>query len=591
MTKTQEKIPKNPLKYMWFVVRNNKKMFFLTLFVATLAEFLGTSMALIFRNIIDKAEAFSSGGATLNEVWFWAMAFPLTLLFMDLLWRTSGFTGMRWMTAANARSYEVLFRHLGKHSHTYFSDRFAGSLSSKVTHASEGVQSLYESFVWNYYPGILALLLTVVYTTYLNLIAGLIFMGLLVILFPLNFYLARYRRPHVVKYSAQSTRTRGRLVDSITNMAAVRQYARHDFEQGIFSSEVQVMRKLNLKQWTISEWGLLTNNVVIGVFEIIIIYLVISSWSQGSLSTGELVMAISLLLNVNSTLIFIGNSINSFIRRYAEVEEGLTEVLDDHEIADAPDSKALVTDGGEIIWNNVDFEFADNKVFDGFNLKINPGQRIGLVGQSGAGKTTFVSLLLRQHNISGGQILIDGQDISTVTQDSLRENIAVVPQEPMLFHRSIRENILYGSSDATEADLVAATKKAQAHEFIESLSEGYDTMVGERGVKLSGGQKQRVAIARAILKDAPILVLDEATSALDSESEVAIQKALEGLMEGRTVIAVAHRLSTLRKMDRILVMKEGVIAEDGSHEELAVGGGTYQKLWEHQAGGFLEDND
>lgn len=195
--------------------------------------------------------------------------------------------------------------------------------------------------------------------------------------------------------------------------------------------------------------------------------------------------------------------------------------------------------------------------------------------------------MLRQHDIHGGVIEINGQDISKVTQDSLRQNIAVVPQEPALFHRSIRDNILYGKPDATEEELIEVAKKAQAHDFISALPEGYDTLVGERGVKLSGGQKQRVAIARAMLKDAPILILDEATSALDSESEVAIQKALEGLMEGRTVIAIAHRLSTLRKMDRIIVMEEGKIVEDGSHDQLTKSGGVYEKLWNHQAGGFL----
>ena len=230
-------------------------------------------------------------------------------------------------------------------------------------------------------------------------------------------------------------------------------------------------------------------------------------------------------------------------------------------------------------------------VFRDFDLHIAAGQRVGLVGHSGAGKTTFVSLLLRQYDLGAGAIEIDGQNIAKVTQDSLRENIAVVPQEPLLFHRSIRENIAYGNPEASEEEIMAAAKQAQAHDFIMTLPDGYDTLVGERGVKLSGGQKQRVAIARAMLKDAPILVLDEATSALDSESEVAIQKALETLMEGKTVIAVAHRLSTLRKMDRIIVLEDGKIIEDGTHEELSQASGTYQKLWEHQAGGFLLDDD
>ena len=384
-------------------------------------------------------------------------------------------------------------------------------------------------------------------------------------------------------------KARGRLVDTLTNIGAVRQYARNDFEEGSFSTEIHTMLALNIRQWGISEWGLTVNNILIVLFELGLMVVVISLWTNGSLSTGEIIMLLTLLINVNGTLVFIGNSINGFIRRYAEVEEGLADVLHPYEIVDVDDAKDLVVTSANVLWNHVDFEFGQNKVFSDFNLDIKPGQRVGLVGHSGAGKTTFVSLLLRQHDVTGGGIEIDGQNIANITQDSLRKNIAVVPQEPMLFHRTIKENIAYGKADATDEEIVAVAKKAQAHDFIASLPEGYDTMVGERGIKLSGGQKQRVAIARAMLKDAPILILDEATSALDSESEVAIQKALHVLMEGKTVVAIAHRLSTLREMDRIIVLENGTIVEDGSPEDLKTGSGIYQRLWEHQAGGFLLD--
>jgi ABC-type multidrug transport system fused ATPase/permease subunit len=272
------------------------------------------------------------------------------------------------------------------------------------------------------------------------------------------------------------------------------------------------------------------------------------------------------------------------------MKEGLAELMVSYDIVDVTEAATLaVTGGGTIDWKDVSFAFEanPNAVFNHFNLTIPSGQRVGLVGASGAGKSTFVSLLLRQHELTGGAIEIDGQNIAVVTQDSLRSHIAVVPQEPILFHRSIRENIAYGSPDATTEDIETAAKHAYAHEFIMTLPEGYETLVGERGVKLSGGQKQRVAIARAMLKKAPILILDEATSALDSESEVEIQKALHVLMEGKTVVAVAHRLSTLREMDRILVLENGTIIEDGTHDSLKDAGGTYATLWNHQAGGFL----
>lgn len=271
------------------------------------------------------------------------------------------------------------------------------------------------------------------------------------------------------------------------------------------------------------------------------------------------------------------------------MQEGLDDILVPYEIVDRDDATPLLLSMGAIAWHSVAFTYDAAPVFRDLSLSIKAGERVGLVGPSGAGKSTFVSLLLRQHELSEGSITIDGQDIAHVTQDSLREAIAVVPQEPALFHRSIRENIRYGNPEADDAAVERAAAQAKVDEFVRHLPQGYDTLVGERGVKLSGGQKQRIAIARAMLKNAPILVLDEATSALDSESEVAIQEALRELMLGKTVIAIAHRLSTLREMDRILVLQAGHIVEEGSHEMLRQAGGTYQRLWEHQAGGFLQE--
>lgn len=580
-------IPTTPIKYIGFLLKDQKWIAFGIFLVVTIAQTLGTSTAYVLGKIIESAEGVGSQTATVDDVWFWALAFPLTMAVVWTFWRLSGFLGKRLITTAVARSYKVLFDYVGKHSHTYFSNRFAGSLSSKISHASDGSQSLLDAFIWHYYPGILALVLTAAYILNLSLFAGAIFIGLLLVLIPLNIALGRYRRPHVLAYSLQTTKMRGRLIDSLTNIVTVRQYAQNEYEVQRFDDEVQLSRKLDSKQWSISEWGLVLNNVLIVVFELALISFIIHLWTKGTVSTGEFIMIITLLLNINATLVFIGNSISGFIRRYSEVEEGLADILLPYEIMDTAESATLNVKEGVITFDAVDFEFGANKVFDNFNLVIAPGQRVGLVGHSGAGKTTFVSLLLRQHDVTSGAITIDGQNIAQVTQDSLRQAIAIVPQEPLLFHRTIRENIAYGKPDATDKDIIEVAIKAQAHDFIVQLEKGYDTLVGERGIKLSGGQRQRIAIARAMLKDAPILVLDEATSALDSESEVAIQSALHTLMEGKTVVAIAHRLSTLREMDRIIVLENGQIVEDGNHESLKESGGVYQRLWEHQAGGFL----
>lgn len=583
------RLPNTPLRFLWYVTKPHKWYLFAAAIAVTLAELASTSIPYIFRSVIDTAQNVVAGTTSVNHVWVWAAIYPIAVALVFFSWRTSGFLGMEWATRANATAYNTLFSYLSRHSHSYFSDRFAGSLSSKVSHASEGTQSLSEAFLWNYYPTIISLIFTIGYISTSSTLAALLFIGLIVVLVPLNVYLARYRRPHVVEYSEQATKARGYAVDAITNMAAIRQFARMKDEEKRFGEQITKMRSLNVRQWRISEWSLVTNNVIIVLFEALILLVSINLWIAGNMTIGELVMITTLMMNVQGTLVFIGSSMNGFIRRFGEIQEGLNDILVEHEIVDGPTAKQLEARGGKIEWKHVAFSYGDQQVFNGFDLNIEPGERIGLVGSSGAGKSTFVSLLLRQHELQGGEISIDGQNIAAVTQDSLRENITIVPQEPMLFHRTIKENIAYGNTHAHDEEIIAAAKKAQAHDFICALNDGYNTIVGERGVKLSGGQRQRVAIARAILKNSPILVLDEATSALDSESEVAIQQALHELMNGKTVIAIAHRLSTLREMDRIIVLDHGRIIEDGTHASLTQAGGLYSRLWQHQAGGFLQD--
>ena len=483
----------------------------------------------------------------------------------------------------------MLFKYAAQHSHSYFSDRFAGSLSSKISHASDGAENVVTDFLWGYYQTTLALILTIAYMATVSGFAAVLFVALVLLLIPLNIYLARKRRPLVVQHAGDDTALRGLTVDTLGNIAAVRQFARHTHEMEEVAASAARTRASDLRQWKFSEWILSFNNFLIVLFEGGIIFIVFYLWTHGGVTPGDLAMVFGLIIGIMSSLVFIGNNMNSFVRKYGDIEEGLTDLLIPHEIIDTEGAKKLVAHEGAIVFDHASFMYGPASVFNELSLTITPGQRIGLVGPSGAGKSTFVSLLLRQHELGSGAITIDGQNIARVTQDSLREAIAVVPQESLLFHRSIRENIAYGKPNATDAEIERAAQMAQAHDFIVTLPEGYHTLVGERGVKLSGGQRQRIAIARAMLKDAPILILDEATSSLDSESEAAIQKALHILMEGKTVIAIAHRLSTLREMDRIIVLSDGAIVEDGSHSELVGQKGVYASLWEHQAGGFLQE--
>lgn len=582
-------IPATPMRFVWYASRPFLRYAAGTFFFVTIAQTLALTLPYVLKLLIDALTQASDALSLSNALIRYGALYVGILTLMFIGWRASGFCGIRWLTESKAYSFRVLYDYIALHSHTYFSNRFAGAIANKISHASDGADKLMEDLVWHYYPSLLSLLGTGILLFLTDMRLAGVFLLLVIVLVTINIVLVRRRRPLVVAYAEASSVLRGTGVDLVTNMSSVRQFDRRLFEQERLNKYIDDRtHKDKARGWS-QELGLLLNNTLVVIAIVVMMLILARGVVAGTFSAGDVVLVVSLIWSTSYQLIFIGNMLNGFIRMYSEIEEGLGETLLVHEITDAPDARPLTVPLGRIVWQDVVFRYDTNTVLDHFNLDILPGQRLGLVGPSGAGKSTFVSLLLRQHELSEGMILVDDQDISTVTQDSLRMMIAVVPQEPALFHRSIRENIAYGKPDATQEEIETVARKAQAHDFISALPEGYETLVGERGVKLSGGQRQRIAIARAMLKNAPILILDEATSALDSESEVAIQKALHELMVGKTVIAIAHRLSTLREMDRIIVLEKGVIVEDGKHDSLAVSGGTYARLWEHQAGGFLQE--
>ncbi|NCO45717.1 MAG: ABC transporter ATP-binding protein, partial [Vibrio sp.] len=395
---------------------------------------------------------------------------------------------------------------------------------------------------------------------------------------------------------ARSTMT-GRIVDSYTNIATVKLFSHTrretDYaEQGMESFLDTVHRQMRL----VTGFNLcveLANYILVFVIAATSIYL----WMQSAISIGAIAIAISLSLRINGMSKWIMWEVGALFENMGTVVDGMKTLSKPITIEDKPNAKPLQVAQGGIEFDDVSFHYGENKgVINHLNLTIKPGEKVGLVGRSGAGKSTLVNLLLRFHDVEGGQIRIDGQAINDVTQDSLRSKIGMVTQDTSLLHRSIRDNILYGNPDASEEQLLQATRQAHAHEFIETLTDpfgnlGYDAQVGERGVKLSGGQRQRIAISRVLLKDAPLLVLDEATSALDSEVEAAIQESLNELMQGKTVIAIAHRLSTIAAMDRLIVLDKGNVVEQGTHQELIAQNGIYAHLWAHQTGGFIGCDD
>ena len=495
-------------------------------------------------------------------------------------------------TAMQRDLYARCFSKLTNQTLFFHSNKFGGSLVSQTNKLVGAVERFWDTIIWSILPLIISLVGSIIVLSTL-LWQYALFLLIFSIIFSLVVYYGSKPMTKLTKKEAKaSNKLNGQLADVISNILAVKSSGAEATEQKFFTK-------------TVSSWRNSSLDVMRGFLKISTVYSSISMTMKVSAIAFAVYAAQNNLISVATVYLIITYTssvtrelwnMNGIMRNYNRIignANDMAEILrTPTTLIDKSNSKLKVT-SGEISMDKITFthdEGQGDTLFHDFSLDIKPGEKLGLVGASGSGKTTLTKLLLRFADIDSGKITIDGQDISEVTQASLRAKIAYVPQEPLLFHRSVRENIAYGRPDATDAEIEEAAKKAGAYDFIVGLKDGFDTMVGERGIKLSGGQRQRVAIARAILKDAPILILDEATSALDSESEALIQKSLETLMENRTSIVIAHRLSTIAKLDRIIVLKNGKIVEDGSHDELInKKRGVYAKLWARQSGGFIEE--
>ncbi len=484
-------------------------------------------------------------------------------------------------------------KHVLRQSVGWFENDFAGRIANRVVQtppaAGEVVFQVFDaiSFSIAYMIGAAILLMAADPRLLLPLLIWLVFYGALV-----RWTVKRVGPASQAASDARSTVT-GRVVDSYTNIHSIKMFAHDTQEQDYAREAIAETRRtfqIEMRIFTIMDAALVALN---GVLIVGVVGWAILLWAQGSATVGVVAAATALTLRLNAMTGWIMWALTSFFRELGIVAEGMQTIAQPIDLLDEPDAKPLRLGNGQIEIRDLSHHYGrETGGLDHVNLTIRPGEKIGLIGRSGAGKSTLVKLLLRFYDVEKGAILIDGQDISKVTQDSLRGHIGMVQQDSALLHRSVRANILYGRPDATEEQMIAAAKQAEAHEFILDLQDpegrtGYDAHVGERGVKLSGGQRQRVTLARVILKDAPILLLDEATSALDSEVEASIQETLYGMMQGKTVIAIAHRLSTIAQMDRILVMDGGRIVEQGGHSDLLAQGGLYAQFWARQSGGFL----
>lgn len=487
----------------------------------------------------------------------------------------------------------LVHRYLLNQSMSFYQDEFAGRVATKMMQTALAVRECVMkvldvlNYVIVYFIGVLVLMASLDWRFTVPM-----FVWLFLYIFLLRYFIPKLRKVGERQADARSTMT-GRIVDSYTNIATVKLFS-HSKREESYAREgmTDFLGTVHAQMRYVTVF-----HFVLYVINCLLLFSVgalgVHLWLINAVTIGAVAVPVSLVLRLHGMSQWIMWEVSALFENIGTVEDGITSISAPRLVQDVPDAPKLVVPHGAIAFNDMTFHYGkESGIIEGLNLKIRPGEKIGLVGRSGAGKSTLVNLLLRFYDLESGSITIDGQNIANVSQDSLRAHIGMITQDTSLLHRSVRDNILYGRPDASEADVVEAAKRAEAQEFIANLADpkgrtGLDAHVGERGVKLSGGQRQRIAIARVMLKDAPILIMDEATSALDSEVEQAIQENLFRLMEGKTVIAIAHRLSTIAALDRLIVLDRGRIVEDGSHASLIAKGGIYAKLWEHQSGGFL----
>ena len=488
---------------------------------------------------------------------------------------------------------ETAYKKLMGHSDQFFANNFSGSLVRKIQRLAFAFESVGDIFIYN----IVNLTITVLGSALLlglrNINLALIIVGWFALMIMINYWYSLLITARRKERAAKDSEATAALSDSVTNTVSIKQFSGYKFEEGLIKKVLNELGRLRTLTWDLQVWMNLFQTSFLVVIEMSTMYFAIRLWIGGKLNLGDFVLIQLIIMQLWSLVWGLQQLFRGLFEATADAQEMVDIMNLPYEIKDAPNAKKLKVSAGAIAFNKVQFNYNETRVvLKDFQLDIKPGEKVALVGSSGAGKSTIVKLLFRFYDLTKGAIAIDDQDISKVTQESLRDAISMVPQDPQLFHRSLLDNISYGRRDATEKEVIAAAKKAHCHEFISALPEGYKTFVGERGIKLSGGERQRVAIARAILKDSPILVLDEATSSLDSESEALIHDALKILMKGKTVIVIAHRLSTIMEMDRIVVVENGRVMDTGTHRELIERAGTYKKLWEIQAGGFMaEENE
>lgn len=584
---------KDVLTAFWQGIKPKKWLLFTMIGSVVLGNVVAIITPLFYKQFFDIISIVGDKSSIANQlfkiIFYVAFLNGLYWLFQRIATLANNAFEPQVMANLKQQSYEYLMQH----SYTFFANSFAGSLVQKVNRFARAFERLTDNLIWSLLPLAVRVISILVVVFFINKWIDLVILIWIIIFLGFNIVFSRWKLKYDIKAAEVDSKATGYLSDTVSNQNSVQLFNGYFFELRGYKNITNEQAKITKFAWNLDaiiEGGqaLLSFGIEFALF-----FYAIKYWQTGAITIGVFVLLQAYIINILGQLWGFTRLVRDVYQSYADSKEMVEIRLLPHEITDVPEAKELVVNKGEIEFKNLGFSFNETrKVLENVNLTIKAGEKVALIGPSGAGKTTFVRLLLRLYSPTAGQILIDGQDISKATQESLRKNISMVPQDPILFHRTLAENISYGKRGVSLSEIEDAARSAHCDEFISNLPYKLETFVGERGIKLSGGERQRVAIARAILKNAPILILDEATSSLDSNSEMLIQDALNNLMKGKTTIVIAHRLSTIQKMDRIIVVDQGKIIEQGSHAELLQNENSlYKKLWDLQAGGFIKSSD
>jgi len=585
-----KELPKTLFPFIWHFLRDYKSVVTIFVLLAISAGFWGPFNSMLIKHVINLLPQVKNGDTSI-------LLLPISLIvlnfivFDNLTWRGLTYIRCKYNPVIINRIIGGTLDYVLGKSHQFYQDNLSGKISKQITNLADGIETLLSHVISNFLRGASLLITAFVAAYFVNPIFFFILITWFILFASSSIVMSKKLVLLSDAQASAESMVVGELVDSISNQSNIRIFSRKPYEN---ERMVPFFTKQQKAYSATYFYALIMHSIQGGLIALMMAfstYFLVYLYSKNLVTIGDFALILGLSMETGHMMWYTMSEVDEFNKAVGRCKQSLVSLMIPMEIKDKTNATVLKCEHGKIIFDNVRFNYEGTEpLFQNKSIEIKPGQKIGLVGYSGSGKSTFVNLILRLYDVREGAILIDDQDIRDVTQDSLRECIAMIPQDPFLFQRSLMNNIRYGQIDASDEEVIAAAKKAHADEFIQKLPQKYDSLVGERGIKLSGGQRQRIAIARAILKNAPILILDEATSQLDSVTESSIQESLWTLMEGKTTLIIAHRLSTLLHMDRILVFDQGKIVEDGSHADLLALNGLYKTLWDTQVGGFLSDS-